>query len=399
MAEDEVTYDKTLVLAGAKPKRVRFRVVNAALEQTTWSAKGVSKVTEKTFDSPDEARGAFAKAVRTKLRADYAVVSESRERGAIVLEAFAPGGGGGAVLDLSPDGRYIATVTITSESMFGAKIEMVEVATGARHVVVEEPGGTRQNFMHNVLFDRDSKAIYYLHNEKTMRVDIASGERTEIAHAEKANPFCVQPCFDRERRRLALCDRDGILRVLEDGKCLLEVHSKSPTTECRAMSISPSGRLLAVNIVSRGIVYSHDDAKHDTTNEVQIWDVEAGVLWETVTVAQQVDDVGFTAGDDALLVTWLYALGPVALEIPTGRELWRHVDRWQGDNTRSHGWAYSPDGKLLAITGDRLALLDAQTRQPVADFTELVGSHCPMFSRDGRLLATSAGGTALVYAI
>jgi hypothetical protein len=393
------TYDKTLTFAGAKPKRVRFRVENTTLEQTTWSVKGVPKVTEKKFDTEEEARGAFAKAVRTKLRADYAALSESRERGAVVLEAFAPGGGGGAVLDLSPDGRFIATVTITSESLFGAKVEMVEVATGARHIVVEEPGGARQNFMHGVLFDRDSKAIYYLHNEKTMRVDIASGERTEIAHAEHTNPFCVQPCFDRERRRLALCDRDGMLRVLEDGKCLVEVRTKSRTTECRAIGISPSGRLLAVYVASRGIIYNHADAKDDTTNEIQIWDVEAGVLWETVTVPRKVDAVGFTAGDDALLVTWHYALGPVALEIPTGRELWRHVDRWERDDTRAHGWAYSPDGKLLAITGARLALLDAQTRAPVADFTQLVGSHRPMFSRDGRLLATSAGGTALVYAI
>jgi hypothetical protein len=393
------TYDKTLTLAGAKPKRVRIRVVETSIEQTMWSVKGVPKVTSKKLADADAARLEFAKAVRKKLRADYAVVSDSRERGATVLEAFAPGGGGGAVLDLSPDGRFVATVTITSESMFGAKIEMVEVATGARHIVAEEPGGTRQQFVHTVLFDRDATALYYLLNDKLMRVDIASGEKTEIAHGEHANPFCVQPCFDGERRRLAVCDRDGTLRVLEDGKCLVEVRTKSRTTECRAIGISPSGRLLAVYVASRGIIYNHADAKDDTTNEIQIWDVEAGVLWETVTVPRQIDDVGFTAGDDALLVTWHYALGPVALEIPTGRELWRHVDRWQGEDTRAHGWAYSHDGKMLAITGARLAVLDARTREPLADFTELAGASCPMFSRDGRLLATAARGTALVYAI
>jgi hypothetical protein len=50
---------------------------------------------------------------------------------------------------------------------------------------------------------------------------------------------------------------------------VLEVDLGSATTECRAAGISPSGKLLALYRVSRGLVYSHADAMHDDTNVVE----------------------------------------------------------------------------------------------------------------------------------
>ena len=399
-----VKLDKTLVLPGPKPKRVRLRVVKSALEQTLWSAKGVPKVTKKAFASAQVAAREFDKAVRKKMRDDYVFIAEPSDPGDIVFEAFAPGGGGGAVLDMSPDGTLIATASITSEASFGAKLEVVEVATGARRVIVDEPGGTTQNFLHAALFDREAKSLYYVLRGDTYRVDLATGKQKRIAVGQDGalNPFVVQPSFDTERKRLVVFAKGPFVRVLDEkGATVLEVSTKSKTTECRAARISPSGRLLAVYIASRGLIYGHDDAKNDTTNEVHIWDIEAGEKWETVVIPQELHRVGLTPDDETLLVTYDHARGPVALEIPSGRQRWKLVDP-STPKTLAHtsAWAYSPDGKRLARTGNSVHLLDATTRKPVVELSEVFGrTDCPVFSRDGKRLAASSDGTAIVYAI
>jgi hypothetical protein len=395
--------EKTLVLAGAKPKRVAYRVVNKTLEQTTWSVKGVPKVTKKAFDTEHDAQDAFRKAVRKKLREDYAMVAEAKAPGDVILEAFAPGGGGGAVLDMSLDGKRVVTPTITSEQSFGMKLEVVEVETGARHIVAREPGGQRQSFLHAAHFDRAGRGIYFTLNDDTEHVDIATGERRVIARGGGFNPFVTKPSFDRERKRLVVCAEDWTVRVLDadSGDTLLEVPTAAKHAECRGVRISPSGRLLAIYMVSRGIVYSHDDAKADVTNEVQIWDIEAKQKWETVQVQHQLTDVGFPPNDDALLVCYYYALGPVALEIPSGTERWRFddPDETQMRLARTYAWAYSPAGDRIALAGERVRLFDAKTREEI-ELPERFGrSSCATFSADGRRLAVAIGGTAHVFAL
>jgi len=59
--------DKTLILAGARPKRIRFRIVDGTtLEETTWTAKGVAKTKTKAFPDDSKAAHAFDDAVRKK---------------------------------------------------------------------------------------------------------------------------------------------------------------------------------------------------------------------------------------------------------------------------------------------------------------------------------------------
>ena len=394
-----VSFDKTLVLAGTKPKRVRLRIVKKkTLEQTVFNK--TPKVTTKTFKDEFTASREFEKAVRKKLRDDYVVLGEAKP-GNIILEAFAPGGGGGPVLDMSMDGRFIVTASITSEQNFGAKLETVEVATGARHLVLEE-SGAQQNFLHAALFDRSGESLIVSLREETFRLDIASGKRTPIAKVKDRafNPFVVQPCFDNERKRLVVFDeaKSPVVRVLdESGKKLLDVSMKSQTTECRGAGISPSGRLLALYVSSRGIIYGHDDAMTDTTNDVQIWDIEAGERWETVTVADKLHGVGLSYDDTTLLVTDEYYNGPTALEIPSGTVKWKLAK----DGMRTEAWTYSPDGKRLAIAGNVFEILDAKTRKPAIELTEVYARRPsrPIFSRDGKRVALSADGTAIVFAL
>nr|MBA3500174.1 hypothetical protein [Deltaproteobacteria bacterium] len=291
--------------------------------------------------------------------------------------------------------------SITSESSFGAKLEVVEVATGARQILVDEPGGTHQNFLHAALFDRAARSVYFVLRDDTIRVELGTGTRTRLATGDGFNPFVVQPSFDRERRRLAICAEHAIRVLDEAGATVLEVPIRSQMRECRGSKLSPSGRLLALYIASRGVIYNHDDAKSDTTNEVQIWDIEAGVLWETVVMSEKVHKIGLTPDDDALVVTYDYARGPVVLEIPSGREIRRLNDSArEGELAWTYDWAYSPDGTRLAIAGDQMQLLDAKTLAPALDLTRVFGrAACVTFSRDGRRLSAARAGTAVVYAV
>ncbi|HEY0250800.1 MAG TPA: hypothetical protein VGC41_04705, partial [Kofleriaceae bacterium] len=243
---------KTLVLAGTKPKKISFEVRGSQLLQTTWTAKGEPKITVKKLANAAEAKTAYAKAVRRKLRDDYVMLAPPTP-GKIMFEAFASGGGGGPILDLSPDGNFIVAARMTSESNFGVKLELVEVATGVRRVLVEHPGGVTQQFLHAALFTGDGKGIYYAIREDIEYVEILTGKRKAIAKASELNPFVVHPKLDAERRRLVVFAKHTVKVIDETRTTLCEVNTKHRTTECRGAAISASGRYLALYIVSRGI--------------------------------------------------------------------------------------------------------------------------------------------------
>ncbi len=389
---------KTLVLAGPKPKKAVLELIGKKLSSTTWTAKGTPKTTSKTLGSPDLAEREFDKALRKKLRDDYVVLSPPA-RGKVMLEAFASGCGGGPVLDLSRDGKYIVTGSMTSESNFGIQLELVEVETGLRTILVEEPGGVRQNFLHAPLFDREGKGIYFVLCDVLEYVDIQTKRRTVISKQANVNYHVTVPVFDAERRRLVIFDRSFVRVIDEQRKKLCEVNTKHKTTECRGVTLSPSGRYLALYIASRGIVYSHDDAKADTTNLIHIYDVETGSLWETIAVEPQINELGFSPDEKLLLVTQYYAKGPVALKIPSGEEAWALRDGDELAYTRD--WAFAPDGMALATSGDHARLLKFPSLAPIElEKTGRYGrSEHVIFSADGKRLALWFAGTAYVYAL
>lgn len=386
---------KTLVLAGPKPKKVELALTGETISTITWNAKGAAKTTSKTLASPQLAAREFEKAVRKKLRDDYVVLGVPNP-GAIILEAFAAGGGGGAILDLSRDGRFIVTASMTKEASFGIKIELVEVATGLRTIIVEEPSGIRQNFLHAVMFDRDGKGLYFVLCDVTEYVDIATKQRTRITKAAKIDSYVVQPSFDAERRRLLVID-GYVVRVLDEKReTLCEIDTTHASTECRGAAISPSGRYLALYIASRGVTYNHEDARSDTTNLVNIYDVETGSLWETITVDRKISALGLSPDEKELVVSWYYADGPAGLTIPSGEETWS-----AGDTNRD--WAFSPDGTLLALSGERQPrVLTFPGREPAVELSAITDfGRCErvVISADGKRLAAWQGGTAYVMSV
>ncbi|MFO0607864.1 MAG: hypothetical protein U0324_32170 [Polyangiales bacterium] len=396
-----------LVKTSPKGPRRRCRLSVDGLDVVTEAGpEGKAlKASRKSFPSAQEARVAWDKAVREKLRDDFAFVRPFEETpvGGLLLCAFASGAGAGTLLDFSLDGRL--AVTVGSDAKLTAYwVEVIEVATGARRRVFERTVLARQGFVHAVFFDAAGEAVYLAPQEETLRVDLATGAATRVAgydehRTARFNPFVVRPHADLARRRVVVFDAGDHVRVLDPAhRPIFSVCVASPTTECRAAEISPSGRLLALYRVSRGVVYNHDDARHDDTSVVEVWDVDAGSLRASLPMPRQVDGVGLSPDDATLLVSEQYAKGPIAYDLATGAERWRLTEPYRPDElAQCHDWAYSPDGSLLAVGHGVTGLYDAATRAPVAlEPAGMYRTPAVRFSADGSRLASAEGGLCVV---
>lgn len=395
-----------LVKVTPKATRVcRLTVEGCDLITETGNAGKALKAATKRFATEQAARVERDKAFRAKLRDDFAFVRPVSETpvGGVTLCAFASGAGSGTIGDLSPDGRL--AVTVGSDAKLTAyHVEVIDVATGARRRVFERSGLTRQGFVHTVFFDADGAAVYLAQMEETLRVDLATGGAERVAnYSEHAtarfNSFVVRPHADQARRRVVVFDEGTHVRVLDrDHRPVFSVCAEDASSECRAARISPSGKLLALYRVSRGIAYGHDDAKHDDTSVVDVWDVDAGSLRASLPMATQIDAVGFTPDDATLLVTEYYARGPIAYDLATGEERWRLREPHDPDETaRSFAWEFSPDRARLAVGHNVTALYDAAARSRIE--LEQWGLYRTMgvrFSRDGALLGSIEAGLCVV---
>ncbi len=401
---EETVRIKELVLAGQKARFITLRAEGAVLTKRTWTAGAETKAkeTSKTCATAAACRSEFDKAVRAKQREFYATVRPHAAAGQVVHESFAPGGGGGAVLDLAPDGRSLLTASITSESSFGSKLHLIDVATGARTIVAEHPGGDRQQFLLAALFDYTGRNVFYTLNAETWWLALDTGERTRLSAGDPArlNPHVVRPFFDRDRTRLVVFAENGGVRVLDRARSIVaEVSTVSPTTECRAAALSPSGRLLALYIVSRGRLYGHEDAKHDTSSFVQIWDLDESRLVRTLPFAEKLDQLHFSPGEDDLIVTWDYRQGPVGIDLATGEERWRFEASPPTDRlATAYCIARSPDGTLLAVGRNELCLYRNGSKEPLElEETGVWGEvGRVIFSADGSLVAFTQSGSAFV---
>ncbi len=397
-----------LVKAAPKgaPRRCRLAVVGTDLVTETGAVGKAPKSTTKPFASAQEARRAWDKAVHDKLRDDFAFVRPFDETpvGGVVLVAFASGAGAGTLVDLSLDGRF--AVTLGSDAKLTRyHVEVIEVATGARRRVFEHSNPATQNFVMAAFFDATGEAVYLAPRGETVRLDLATGATTRVAGYRESvdgrfNPFMVQPHTDRARRRVVVFDAGTHVRVLDrDDRVRFSVCLASDTTECRAARISPSGRLLALYRVSRGIAYGHEDAKHDDTSVVEVWDVDAGTLRASLPMPTPVGEVGFTPDDGTLLVTeYFSARGPIAYDLATGEERWRlHDPHRPGELAACHAWEFSPDGSRLAVGHGATGLYEAATRASVPlEPAGMYRTPWVRFSDDGRLLASAEGGLCVV---
>lgn len=397
--------EKRLVSVGARARRFfRARLEGATLESASWVEGGPPKVTKTSFDDEASAEVEYGKALRKKMRDGYAFLAEGPVPfGGVVHESFAGGGGGGPVLDLSFDGRRAVTASISPATNFGCKLHLIDVATGARRVVLDEPAGATQNFLHVALFRRDGDGLYYVHRDATCHLDFATGERRRLATCRgdgdggrvcDFNPFVVRPQFDRERRRLLVFAECGVARVIdvEGGeRPLLEVRANSSTAECRAAALSASGARLALYVASRHFIYGHDDARDDATSEIQLWDVDRGDRLATWSVEERLHaSLCFSSDDRTLFVTKARVGRACAIDTGDGR-----VDHDLGALADLE--AFSPDGRFF-VAGGRAGLYDAETRRAVLG-GEGYRRGPAVFSGDGTRLAEFGEGCCVVRSL
>lgn len=381
----------------AKGKR-RFwtaRCVGSKLETKTYLEGKTPKPSTKSLSDAYASARAYHKAVASKLRSGYVFRQDpgELEPRSICFAAFASGGGGGPVLDLSLDG----TRALTAGHRGAPKavwLETIDTDTGARHRIFEREVEQGQLFLHSACFDQSGRAVVLQLEQETFKLDIESGELSRIASygrddGSQFNPFVVRPHFDGGRRRLVLFDRGSVVRVVDEaGASLLEVDVSHATTECRSAAISHSGKLLALYRASRGLIYGHDDAKHDSTNVVELWDIDGGELRKTFEFKELLDSVGLDAHDQLLMMTRKDLRGPILVELATGRELFEF-------DAVAYTWAWAPDGSMLATAGHALRLwavrgLGRFEEIPIEDALPGRIMHVS-FSSDGGLVASYEG--------
>ncbi|MFG1805156.1 WD40 repeat domain-containing protein [Streptomyces sp. NPDC049040] len=414
--------NEEITLARPDEPRTKFWRISrdgARLVRASWAGDGKARESVREIGgSAADVRQAYQREVRKKMRDGFVFVRDVREArvGELVLECLEPNGHDSRAFDLRPDGALIAVGSVLKDA-HGAEIHLIDVATGARRLVHTEPygpAGSRQTFLHQVLFDAGGSGLVYAVNGQTRHLDLRTGTTRVLADYQdhvtsRFNPFCVKPLWDGRRERLLVFDANDMVRVLDaHGRPVWEVSTASPTTECRAAAISASGRRVALYRPSRGIVYGHQDAEHDTTNEIEVWDIDdaqrVGVVRVPAPLSRRgLSAIGFDGPETHVLTSPDPVQGPCALSAD-GLVAWhfpdeRRTDRWD----TCFSWAYSPDGSLLAIgrRGSRgLDLRDATSREPVPFPLERVEDHRVhriAYSADGTLIA--AGGDSGVITV
>jgi predicted DNA-binding WGR domain protein/WD40 repeat protein len=378
-----------------------------ALLTTTRTGSKPPKSTTKTLDSEQKARVAYDKTVRAKMRSGYVYLHPYDEAsfGDVVFAGYASGSGAGALFDLSLDGQWAVTAGSNS-NITKCWLALVNTLTGERKTVYEKQIAFGQLFLHTACFDACGENIVYSLNDQTNLLHIETGESKTIAEylqftTARFNPFVVRPHFDHQRKRLVVFDAHTKLRVLDEHlKTYFEIDLDHPTTECRAAKISGSGQFLAVYRISRGLVYSHNDALYDHTNEVDVWDLEKKSCIHTIEMDKKVDKVSLSADDKALLVSWEYAQGPVCIDLATQKIRWLFDDPTREDRLdTAYGWAHSPNGTMLAVARGTGQLYRASDREPIAMESTGGYSHRSSritFSGDGKLMGMLEDGCMVI---
>jgi hypothetical protein len=391
MTRDAARESHLILTDGTTTRHWRARLDGAKLVQTTWADGGRSKETVRALASAAAAAAELDKLERRRFADGYARVHDfdAVPPGGAVFECYGP-----VLHDLSADGTALALARYGAAKDRWCRVERVEMRTGARRVVFQEPASAPVGpYVHAALFDPAGESLVVLLNTHTFRVDLRTGAREPLAGYEefrtaRFNPHVVRPSQGAERRRLVVFDSGDIVRVVEGGRALLEVSTASPTAECRGARVSPSGRLLAVYRVSRGVVYNHPDARADTTNEVEVWDVDARRTLTKIAMPEPVGQVGFDPADEHLIVSF-GCYGPVAYSLTSGEKVWQYGGPDRPLDSICFGWSFSPDGSLLAAgRGHEICLYRGKGRAPVSyPNAGAYRAERIVFSGDGRVFA------------
>lgn len=383
---------RTMVSAEDVSVRFDIEVRGTTLVETRYR-KGVPRLFEKPCADAQAAEVAFEKRVRTKLKEGFVHRDPKAGPGELCFEAWSEGGGGGGVLDLSPDGKWVLGASFKRQAT-ACSLQLWNVETGAGREVFQRSDGHGQFFLHAARFDSRAESVVLQLNGETLRLDLASGTTKTLAsyrehQSSRFNPFVVRPLVDSAHRRCVVFDTDDEVKVLdlESERVLFSVSTASPTSECRGAALSVDGKRLALYRPSRFVVYAHEDARHDTSRTVEVYEVDGGKRLASFEASEKLQGLWFGPGD-SLFLQWDFSQGPVWVGFD-GQERWRLKDPFRDDRlaTLRH-LALSPDQRRLVIAGNtfgvaRLAGASAPELEPIVPW------------HNAQLVCLSAEGTML----
>ncbi len=380
----------------------------------TGSAASLEKIKLRTKVCPDEAT-AIQHEQKTrvkKLREGFVFLRDPNKAkaGEVLYRAALPHAQMHDFLDVHPETNRLLIASEQRPKNENAWLHEVDLRAATIRELHHDDGAwtsARQTFAHRALYLGPERALFSV-NGRTWMIDRGSGgvgmaasyqDTSSDAHF---NPHCVWPSRDAAYERALVFDKGDVLRVIDRaGETMFQTSLSSKTCECRAAALSPSSALVAAYVVSRGIVYNHDDAKGDTTNEVRIFAVTTGEQLYTIPLPFEISKVGLTPDDQQLIATREYSQGPVFFDLKSGRQTHffdnpHRDDRW----ATCIAWAYSADGSTLALSGDGLKLLDARSLKTIrtlqVDGGRFGAPRQVVFSSDGTVLFTALMGGEVV---
>ncbi len=375
---------------------------------TTWTGTDLTRLrtTTKTHKDAHTAAVKHDDQLRKQLYAGFVLGAPvDAKRGDPVCALHVGDGSSAACIDLSPDGRTLAVGTILAEAK-GANLYLIDIETGRRRLLHAEKIDREhpQTFIHQVAFGQDGDDLYYQLDRELRVIPVAGGAPTVLASMKEPplNPHVSQFELDRTRERLLYFDGAKVIVRHTGGKQILKIPGPKSTSEYREAALSPSGKLLALVHRSRAVIYGHEDAKRDKTDEIQIWSVDRGKLLASLPHGEEtLRRLSFCPDDKTLIIGTYQDI--VAHDIKTGARVWQR---------KAREWAHSPDGSRLAVAerSNSAQILNAATRRAVFRVHEhhpWARAHAEIhdvaimgYSADGKLLYEgNNGGRVYVWAM
>lgn len=355
------------------------RTDKALFFSTSGKRKDKTRERFRKFDSEEEATNHAKRMLKEKYDSGFVYIQDWDKAafGSTIFKATVPDNSISNIFDLHPFESIIVFAAIRKFAN-GTTIYSLDLMTGKQTPILVIPhkledGTKRLTHIHSLHFSASGDDIYYTLNAQTYKLNIKEPVPQLIADCPEKmdhtnfNPFYLRPSQSSDRQRLVIIDNPGVAKVLGvDDRELFEKRFTSKTSECRYMALSPSGKYVAFLMMSRYIIYGHDRASNDETNEVEIWNVDTRTHHKTLTFKEKLEKIAFSPDDTQLLVNLELSQGPAIYNIESGQKEFHFPNEFRKDRWFTcFNWKHSYNGEYLVVGGFTPFLFDAKTNEGI----------------------------------